>query len=107
MPWVYLILAGGFEVAWVAAMARSEGFSRPWISVACMVLMLASVYLLSLAVKNIPVGTAYAVWTSIGVVGAVAIGAIFYEETLSAPKVLSIFIIIIGIMGLKLTGAKT
>lgn len=103
MAWVYLVIAGVMEVAWATAMKYSEGFTKLWPSVATIVLMLASFGLLSQAMKSLPLGTAYGVWTGIGAVGTVLVGLIFLGEPRDLVRVLCIVLILSGIVGLKLT----
>lgn len=105
MAWVYLVIAGVFEVAWATAMKYSEGFTRLWPSVATVVLMLASFGLLSQSMKTLPLGTAYGVWTGIGAVGSVLVGIFFFGESRELVRVLCMVLILSGIVGLKLTSA--
>lgn len=103
MAWVYLFIAGIFEVIWVIFLKYSEGFSRLIPSVITIVTMSCSFLLLSQAMKNLPMGTAYAVWTSIGTVGATILGIILFNESLNLIRILCLIFVIIGIIGLKLT----
>lgn len=103
MAWVYLFIAGIFEVIWVIFLKYSEGFSRLIPSVITIVTMSCSFLLLSQAMKNLPMGTAYAVWTSIGTVGATILGIILFNESLNVIRILCLIFVIIGIIGLKLT----
>lgn len=105
MAWVYLVIAGFLEVAWATAMKFSEGFTRLWPTVAMVVLMLASFGLLSQAMKTLPLGTAYGVWTGIGAVGSVLVGIFFFGESRELVRVLCMILILSGIVGLKLTSA--
>ncbi|HYF77891.1 MAG TPA: quaternary ammonium compound efflux SMR transporter SugE [Symbiobacteriaceae bacterium] len=105
MAWVYLVIAGLLEVAWATAMKFSEGFTRLWPTVAMVVLMLASFGLLSQAMKTLPLGTAYGVWTGIGAVGSVLVGIFFFGESRELVRVLCMVLILSGIVGLKLTSA--
>lgn len=105
MAWVYLVVAGLFEVAWATAMKYAEGFTRLWPTVAMVVLMLASFGLLSQAMKTLPLGTAYGVWTGIGAVGTVLVGIFFFGESRELVRVLCMVLILSGIVGLKLTSA--
>lgn len=100
--WFYLILAGLCEIAYAAAMPRTDGFTRLWPSLFCLVFIAASMYLLALAVRTIPVGTAYAVWVGIGAVGTAAYGMLFLQEDASVGRLLSLLLIVAGILGLKL-----
>ena len=102
MAWIYLVFAGLFEICWAVGLKYSEGFSRLWPSVWTIATMIASFQLLSAAMKSIPIGTAYAVWTGIGAVGVAAIGMLFLGEPRTAARVLCIALIVSGIIGLKL-----
>ena len=102
MPWIILFIAGIFELGWAVGMKYTEGFTKLWPSVITIVSMVLSVYLLSIAVKTIPVGTAYAVWTGIGVVGTSVIGMLFWNEPTQILRILFILLIVIGIVGLKI-----
>ncbi len=102
MGWTYLCIAGVFEVAWVVGLKYTAGFTRPWPSVVTLVIMGVSIYFLSQAVKTLPVGTAYAVWTGIGAVGTVILGMVLFGESRDAPRLVCIALIIAGIVGLRL-----
>jgi len=106
MNWFYLFIAGLFEIAWAIGLKYTEGWTRLWPSVFTGVLMMASFYFLSLAVKTLPIGTAYAVWTGIGTVGAAILGMILFDEPRDIVRVACIFLIIAGIAGLKLTSTS-
>lgn len=101
MEWLYLFIAGFFEISWAVGLKASDGFSHFWISVFTVIGMVASYYFLALAMKNIPLGTAYTVWTGIGAVGAVVFGIILFKEPLTAMRLLCITMIVSGIIGLK------
>ncbi|NNV06748.1 quaternary ammonium compound efflux SMR transporter SugE [Geobacillus sp. C56-T2] len=103
MAWIYLVVAGVFEVVWAIALKYTEGFTRLWPSVVTVLGMAASFYFLSMATKTLPIGTAYAVWTGIGALGAVVIGMMFLNEPVNAPRILFLLLILIGIIGLKFT----
>ena len=103
MNWIYLVIAGLFEIAWAIGLKFTEGWSRLWPSIFTAVLMVASFYFLSLAVKTLPIGTSYAVWTGIGTVGAAILGMVLFDEPRDILRVLCIGLIIAGIAGLKLT----
>lgn len=102
MNWGFLIAAGLCEIFYAAAMPRTEGFTRLWPSVFCGVFIAASMYLLSLATRTIPVGTAYAVWVGIGAVGTAIYGMVFLSEDRSIARMACFGLIIMGIVGLKL-----
>lgn len=100
-PWIIVAIAGLMETGWALGLKYSEGFSKVWPSVLTVVLALGSFYLLSLAMKTLPVGTAYAVWVGIGAVGT-AIAAVFlFNEPVSAMRVLGVLLILAGIAALK------
>ncbi|HRW62871.1 MAG TPA: multidrug efflux SMR transporter [Bacteroidales bacterium] len=102
MAWVYLIIAGFFEIGWAIGMKYTHGFTKLVPSIFTLVSMLISVYLLSLATKQINIGTAYAVWTGIGIAGTSVLGIILFQEPFEILKLLFIVLILIGIVGLKL-----
>jgi quaternary ammonium compound-resistance protein SugE len=102
MPWIHLAIAGVFETVWAVALKQTEGFSRLRPSVITAVAMGISLYFLSLALRELPVGTAYAVWTGIGAVGAAILGVILFGEPFTAMRVVSILLIVAGIAGLRL-----
>jgi quaternary ammonium compound-resistance protein SugE len=103
MGWTYLMIAGVFEVAWAIGLKYTDGFTRIWPSVFTLTTMVASVCFLALALKSIPVGTGYAVWTGIGAVGTAILGIILFSESTAIPRIASIILIVVGIVGLKLT----
>lgn len=103
MAWVYLMIAGMFEVQWAVTMKYTEGFSKLWPSVFCIMGMVASVYFLALAQKTLPLGTSYAIWTGIGAVGATICGIILFNEPRDIARILCILLIVAGILGLKMT----
>jgi quaternary ammonium compound-resistance protein SugE len=104
MPWIYLVLAGLFEIGWAIGLKYTEGFSRLWPTVGTVAAMTASIVLLALAVKTLPIGTAYAVWTGIGAVGAVILGIVLFGDPATPARLLCVALIFAGIIGLKLTG---
>jgi len=103
MAWVYLSVAGLLEIVWASAMKHSEGFTRPWPSVVTLVAMIASVVLLSVSMKTLPLGTAYSVWTGIGAAGAFIFGIVVLGEQASAGRILAAALIVSGIVLMKLT----
>lgn len=103
MAWVYLIIAGLFEVVWAISMKYSHGFTRLVPSLVTIGGMLISFYFLALASKMLPIGTAYAIWTGIGAVGVVIIGIVFLNEPRSTARIICIALVVFGIIGLKLT----
>lgn len=103
MAWVYLVIAGVFEVVWAIGLKYSEGFSRMVPSTITVIGMIISFYFLSLATKALPIGTAYAVWTGIGAVGAVIIGMLVFHEPRNLARLIFVGCILVGIIGLKVT----
>ena len=104
MAWYLLLLAGLFEIGWAIGLEYSDGLSKPLPSVATVVSFVVSLVLLALAVRDLPVGTAYAVWTGIGAVGTAALGIVLFDEPASATRVAFLSVIVVGIVGLHLTG---
>lgn len=102
MEWIYLLIAGVFEVAWAMGLKYSEGFSKILPSILTILGMVASFYFLSLSLKSLPIGTAYAIWTGIDTTGTVLLGIILFREPVSIMRVVCIVFIICGIAGLKL-----
>src|SRR5512145_3501835 len=102
MPWLWLTLAGLLEIVWAIGLKYTVGFTRPLPSVITVLAMIGSVYFLALAVRSIPIGTGYAVWTGIGAVGVAILGMILFDEPRTLLRIISIFLIVIGIAGLKL-----
>ena len=101
MAWLILVLGGLFEIGWAIGLKYTDGFSRFWPSVWTLIAMLASVVLLALAMKSLPVGTAYAVWTGIGAVGTVLLGIVLFDEPATLARLGCIALIVVGIVGLK------
>lgn len=101
MAWVYLTIAGVFEIGWAVGLKYSEGFSKPIPSLLTVVAMGFSIWLLALAMRTIPVGTAYAVWTGIGAVGVALLGIVLFGESREFLRIACLFLIIAGIIGLK------
>ena len=102
MAWLYLAVAGLMEVAWAIGLKYTEGFTRPWPTIGTIAAMVVSIVLLGLALRELPVGTAYAVWTGIGAVGVALLGIVLFGESASAARLASIGLIVAGIVGLKL-----
>ncbi len=105
MAWTLLVLAGLFEIGWAIGLKYTEGFSRLWPSLLTGASMLASIILLGLAVKTIPIGTAYAVWTGIGAAGTVVLGIVLFHEPGTALRLACVAMIVAGIVGLKFASA--
>ena len=102
MSWVYLLVAGLLEIVWAIGLKYTEGFTRLIPSVITLAAMVVSVWFLALALKTIPVGTGYAVWTGIGAVGTAILGIVLFAEPATAARLISIGLIVAGIIGLKL-----
>lgn len=102
MNWIILVLAGVFEVIWTIGLKYSDGFTRLWPSIGTAIAMIISVVLLGIAMKGIPVGTAYAVWTGIGTLGAVIFGIYLFNEPANLLRLFCLGLIVTGIIGLKL-----
>lgn len=102
MAWIYLVIAGLFEMGWAIGLKYTEGFSRLTPTVLTVLAMIASVALLGLALRELPVGTGYAVWTGIGTVGTAILGMILFGDAATVARLVSIGLIVAGIAGLKL-----
>jgi quaternary ammonium compound-resistance protein SugE len=102
MNWILLVLAGLCEVAWAIGLKYTEGFTRPLPTVGTISAMLISIWLLGIAMKSLPVGTAYAVWVGIGAVGTAILGIILLNESANPARLVSLGFIVAGIVGLKL-----
>ena len=105
MAWVYLVVAGIFEIGWAIALKYTEGFSRLWPTALFTLSMLLSVWLLAVALKTIPVGTGYAIWTGIGAAGTAILGMVLFGESRSGWRIFGIVLIITGIVSLKLSSS--
>lgn len=101
IAWIVLFIAALFEVAWAVGLKQTHGFTRLWPSVWVLSTMAVSIYLLSYAVRIIPIGTAYAVWTGTGAVGTAILGIILYGEPAAVPRVVCLVLVVAGIVGLK------
>ena len=102
MAWVLLFTAGLFEVGWAVGLKYTAGFTRPWPTAFTVASMVVSMALLGLAVRTLPIGTAYAVWTGIGTVGTALLGMLLFQEPATAARLGFITLIMIGILGLRL-----
>lgn len=102
MAWVYLLIAGLLETVWAVGLKYTEGFTKLWPSVGTLVAMAASIFLLSVALRTLPIGTGYAIWTGIGTVGVAIMGVMLFGESLSLLRMLFLLMIVVGILGLKL-----
>ena len=105
MPWLWLTLAGLLEIVWAIGLKYTVGFTRPLPSIITVLATIGSVYFLALAVRSIPIGTGYAVWTGIGAVGVAMLGMILFDEPRTLLRIISILLIVAGIAGLKLVTA--
>lgn len=103
MAWIYLLIAGMLEIVWAVSLKYTDGFSKIWPSVVTVFGMIASFYFLAQALKSIPVGTGYAIWTGIGAAGTAILGIILFLEPASPSRLVCIALIVAGIIGLKLT----
>ncbi|HEY4555873.1 MAG TPA: quaternary ammonium compound efflux SMR transporter SugE [Lysobacter sp.] len=103
MSWFYLVLAGLLEVVWAIGLKYTQGFTRIAPSALTLAAMAASFYLLSLAMRALPLGTAYGIWVGIGAVGAAIAGMVLFKEPVTAMRVVSLMLVIAGIVGLKLS----
>lgn len=106
MAWIYLLIAGLLEIIWAVGLKYTEGFSRLWPSVWTIAAMVASVGLLSIALKTIPVGTGYAIWTGIGAAGTAILGMVLFGESAAVLRLVCLGLIVAGIVGLKLASPQ-
>jgi len=105
MAWIVLVVAGLLEVVWAYTMKLSQGFTRPAASVITILAMIASFGLLSIAMRSMPLGTAYTVWTGIGAIGAFVVGVVALGEPLNAPRILAAALIVSGLILMKVSAA--
>lgn len=103
MAWIILVIAGLFEIGWAIGLKYTESFTRLWPTLGTLLSMIISIGLLGIAMKSLPVGTAYAIWVGVGAVGTVILGMLLFAESTSILRLLSLGLIILGIIGLKLT----
>jgi quaternary ammonium compound-resistance protein SugE len=106
MSWLILLLAGLLEIVWAVGLKYTAGFTKLWPSVGTLAAMAGSLFLLAQAIKTIPLGTAYAIWTGIGAVGVAIVGMATFGEPRTAIRIACILVIVAGIVGLKLFGAQ-
>lgn len=106
MAWLFLFVAGMLEIVWAVGLKYTAGFTRPIPTVLTVAAMIASMGLLGVAVRSLPLGTAYAVWTGVGTVGTVAAGILLFHEPTSLPRLFFVGLIVAGIVGLKLVTAE-
>lgn len=102
MPWIILVLAGLFEVGWAIGLKYTDGFTKLWPTLGTVGAMVISLGLLGIAMKSLPVGTAYAIWVGVGAVGTVILGIVLFHEPMNALRMISVGLIIAGLIGLKL-----
>lgn len=102
MAWLILAIAGLFETAWAIGLKYTDGFTRLWPTVGTVIAMVISVFMLGLAMRTLPVGTAYAVWTGIGTLGTVVLGIYLFGDSANAGRLLCVAMILAGIIGLKI-----
>jgi quaternary ammonium compound-resistance protein SugE len=107
VAWIYLIIAGVFEAVWAIGLKYAQGFTKLWPSVITVVAMGISLYFLGLAIKNLPVGTAYAVWTGIGALSTAILGIILFGEPTHFARIFFMLLLLIAIIGLKFTATSS
>lgn len=105
MSWIILVIAGLFEVGWAIGLKYTEGFTRIWPTIWTVLAMIISFWLLGIAMKSLPVGTAYSIWVGVGAVGTVILGMLLLGEPANAGRLISVLLIIAGIIGLRLTSS--
>lgn len=103
MNWLILVVAGLFEIGWAIGLKYTEGFTRLWPTVGTTLSMIISVGLLGIAMRSLPVGTAYAVWVGVGAVGTALLGIVLFDEPVNIARLVSLALILAGIIGLKLS----
>jgi quaternary ammonium compound-resistance protein SugE len=103
VPWIYLFAAGLLEVCWAIGLKYTDGFRRPMATVLTVAAMVASMWLLGVAARALPIGTAYAVWVGIGATGAAILGVVLFREPLTAARAAFLVLLVVSIVGLKLT----
>jgi len=106
MKWILLLLAGLFEVTWACAMKYADGFTNLVPSIITVVGYIASAVFLAMAMRQLPLGTAYAMWTGFGIVGTTVLGVLLFHENLTLPQILCVVLIVAGVVGLKLLSAE-
>ena len=107
MAWILLFVAGLFEIGWAVGLKYTEGFTRTWPTVWTAFALVASMALLGLSLRSLPLGTAYAVWTGIGTIGTAVLGIVLFREPATAMRLLCIALILAGIVGLRLAGERS
>jgi quaternary ammonium compound-resistance protein SugE len=104
MPWTFLFIAAALEIVWAVGLKSTAGFTKLWPSIGVGAAMAASMFLLALAARSVPIGTAYAVWTGIGAAGTAILGIVLFHESASAARLVCLALILTGVVGLKLLG---
>jgi quaternary ammonium compound-resistance protein SugE len=107
MAWLYLLIASLFEIGWAVGLKLSQGFTRPQPAAWTLVAMIASFFFLALALRTIPLGTAYAVWTGLGAAGTAVMGMYLFDESKDPLRFLCLSLIVVGVVGLKLVAGRT
>jgi quaternary ammonium compound-resistance protein SugE len=105
--WIILVIAGLLETAWAIGLKYTVGFTRPVPTLLTLIAIVASMWLLGIAAKTLPIGTAYAVWVGIGALGAAILGVVLFKEPVNAGRVIFLMLLLVSIVGLKLTASKT
>ena len=103
MPWTLLVLAGLLEVAWATGLPATAGFTKPWPSIATIVAIVASMWLLAYVARTLPIGTAYAVWVGIGATGTAVLGIVLYREPVTPMRIVFLVLLVVAIVGLRLS----
>jgi quaternary ammonium compound-resistance protein SugE len=106
MNWLILVVAGLFEIGWAIGLKYTNGFTRPWPTIATVFAMIVSIGLLGIAMKSLPVGTAYAVWVGVGAVGTAMLGMVLFGEEASVLRIGSLVAILVGVVGLKMAATS-
>lgn len=107
MSWIYILIASVFEVSWAVGLKYSQGFTKLKPTIFTVITMILSYIFLAIGTKNLPIGTAYAIWTGIGAVGTAIYGILFFDESKDLLRIFFIFLIVAGIIGLRLTYKAT
>ncbi len=103
MSWLFLFVAGVFEIVWAVGLKQIDGLSRPWMLTGTLLAIVLSMFLLALAMRDVPLGTAYAMWTGIGAIGTFIVGIVWLGDPMNGARVVSALFVLIGLIGLKLS----
>ncbi len=106
ISWIYLIAAGLLEITWATLLKLSDGFSKLEYTIPTIIVMVGSFYYLSQAIKTLPLGTSYAIWTGIGALGATIVGVLYFKEPMTAVRLIFVTLLLVGIVGLKFTSSN-